>query len=206
MVQRVIIAKKEMITEINKIAESRLKDIEIIETNYRKIQLKKPFIEAAEVINKHIVNLQGMKKVEEVQYCYLFDEANFKSQFNATVKHNQAELEKSKCEINYDKVQFRKMVNECFRLNIPSYGHIAEDDDVPNDKKVTKTLGGKMFESFVNNLNKAVEEENNYKLARINELFLKDTNKNISLKPEQERKIEENNLMKKAHQEKKLII
>ena len=103
-------------------------------------------------------------------------------------------------------MQFRKLVTDCFKIIIPTYGHVNEEDDQPKDEKVAKTMGGKMFESFVNNLNKAVEEENNLKMQRLNELVQKDTNKNISLKPEQERKIEEQNIAKRQFQEKILKV
>jgi hypothetical protein len=41
--KQVITAKKLMIAEVNKTAETLLKNIEIVETNYRNVQFKKPF-------------------------------------------------------------------------------------------------------------------------------------------------------------------
>ena len=89
MVQRVIVAKKYMVGEVNKIAESRLKDIEIIESNYRKVQFKKPFREAGEVINGFILGLQAENRIEKIQHAALFNETEFKSIFDRTIKENR---------------------------------------------------------------------------------------------------------------------
>ena len=75
-----------MIGEVNKIAENRLKDIEIIENNYRKVQFLKPFNEAGNIINNYIDDLHGPKRIEKIQHASLFDEAEFLATFQRTIK------------------------------------------------------------------------------------------------------------------------
>lgn len=57
MFDRVMEIKKSMIAEINKIVESRLRDIEIMESEYRQTEIKRPCIEAAELVNAFLQRL-----------------------------------------------------------------------------------------------------------------------------------------------------
>ena len=63
-----------MIAEVNKAAETLLKNIEIVQTNYRNVQFKKPFKEAGDIINKYITELDGINNIKHIQYAYLFDD------------------------------------------------------------------------------------------------------------------------------------
>jgi len=51
MFDRIMQIKKNMIAEVNKIVESRLRDIEIMENEYRRTDLKRPSQDAADLIN-----------------------------------------------------------------------------------------------------------------------------------------------------------
>jgi hypothetical protein len=72
--KQVITAKKLMIAEVNKTAETLLKNIEIVEKNYRNVQFMKPYKEAGEIVNKYISGLEGINFIAQIQYAYLFDD------------------------------------------------------------------------------------------------------------------------------------
>lgn len=121
MFDRVMEIKKNMIAEVNKIVESRLRDIEIMESEYRHTEIKRPCQDAADLINEFLQRMdqRNPTMIDTFRFILEFNDNEFIKVFYKELNDNYNKVRNTKCEVIYEEIKYRNLVNDCLRILNP---------------------------------------------------------------------------------------